>query len=370
MPKSKRLHFKDIDALRFVAFLPVFLFCVFYLSRTEPEGFHYELTNALSIIKQNSLDFFFFLSAFLLSSHSLREYKYNQSFSLRGFYIRRLIRIMPLFLFGIIFAFLIHPWILNTLKLNTIEAPVYSNYLLLFPNYFSSLTQEQYVYVSILWSIYMFILFYLVWGIVLKYFSSHLKTIAFGAMVIGVVARIIHHYLDFSFEFDPLSFGVPIGFGTVLAVMIRNESPYIERIKVLPRKLLIPFYAAGCLIAALGYLATSNFILNNLVPFVTCSFYSFVIVEQTFGKNSFVKLREYKIFSHLGKISYGLIFYQSIINVLIIIGLESLEFDISSVSVKIAFVMLSFILSWVIADLSYNLLEKPLLRLRREFKKI
>jgi peptidoglycan/LPS O-acetylase OafA/YrhL len=370
MPKTKRLHFKDIDALRFLAFLPVFLFCVFYLSRTETEGFHYELTNALSIIKQNSLDFFFFLSAFLLTSHGLREYKYNDSFSLRSFYIRRLMRIMPLFLIGIVFAFFVHPWVLNTLKLNTIESPIYSNYLLLFPNYFSSLTQEQYVYISIIWSIYMFILFYVVWGIVLKYFSRHLKTIALATMIIGVAARITHHYLDFSFEFDPLSFGVPVGIGTLLAVMIRNESPYLDRIKVLPRKLLIPAYVVGCLVVVLGYLVTPNFIFNNIVPFLTCSFFSFVIIEQTFGKNSIVKLREYKIFTHLGKISYGLIFYQSIINVLIVIGLDSLEFDISSVSVKFAFVFISFILTWIIADLSYNFFEKPLLRLRREFKTI
>jgi len=371
MPKSKRLHFKDIDAMRFFAFLPIFLFSVFYLTRTDDDGFHSETTIILGYIKQNSLDFFFFLSAFLITSHGLREYKYNNSFSLRDFYVRRIFRIIPLFIIGILFTFLIHPWILNTLKLNTIVPPSESSYLLLFPNYFSKHTPEQYIYLSIIWTIYMFIQFYITWGIILKFFKNNIRIISIIFILIGIVARIVHYFLDHAtFEFDTLSYGVPIGTGAILAELIRNDSPYIAKIKTLPKKLIFPIYIFGCLFVLSGYLISTNFIVASVIPVFTCLFFSFAIIEQTFGKNSIGKLRNNKVFSHLGKASYGLILYQAIINVLLVIGMDSLDFDIASETVKVAFLLISFVLTWIVADLSYNFYEKPLIRLRREFKKV
>ena len=370
MTQNKRLHFKDIDAMRFLAFVPIFLFCVFYLTRTDDEGFHSEITNLLGFVKQNSLDFFFFVSAFLLTSQGLREYKYNNSFSLRSFYMRRIFRILPLLIIGILFAFLIHPWILSTLKLNTIAAPSGSSYLQLLPNYFSELSQEQKIYLGVIWTIFMFIQFYIFWGIILKFFKNHIQTISISLIVIGIVARIIHHYFDFSFEFDTLSYGAPIGVGGILAGLIRNDSKYIEKIKLLPKKLIVPIYILGGLFVLFGYLISTNFILISFVPFFTCVFFSFAIVEQTFGKNSFGKLRNNKVFSHLGKASYGMILYQAILNVLLVIGIDSLDFDIQSETVKVVFLVISFAMTWIIADLSYNFYEKPLIRLRREFKKI
>ena len=68
--------------------------------------------------------------------------------------------------------------------------------------------------------------------------------------------------------------------------------------------------------------------------------------------------------------SYGFILYQAIIGVLIMIAIESLDFDLTSVYVIAAIVMACFIGSIVIADISYKLFEKPLIRFRREFKKV
>jgi len=368
MTQNKRLHFKDLDAMRFLAFLPIFLFCIFYLTRTEEEGFHYEITNLFGFIKQNSLDFFFFVSAFLLTSQGLREYKYKDSFSLRSFYMRRVFRIAPLLLIGILFAFLIHPWILATLKLNTVDSGY--GYLSLFPKYFTKLPQEQYIYLAVIWTIFMFIQFYFFWGIILKFFRNLIQPISIALIVVGVASRIIHHYLDSDYGFDILSYGAPIGIGGILARLIRNDSKYIEKIKMLPKKLIIPIYIVSGLFVLSGYLISANFILVSIVPVFTCVLFSFAVIEQTFGKNSIGKLRNNKVFSHLGKASYGLILYQAILNVLLVISIDSLNFDIQSETVKVAFLVISFALTWIVADLSYNFYEKPLIRLRREFKKV
>lgn len=371
MSKNKRLHFKDLDALRFLAFIPIFLFSIFYLTRTETEGVHYELTKILELIKLNSLDFFFFLSAFLLTSQALREYKYFDSFSLQKFWMRRLLRLSPLFLIALLFVFLVHPWILKILKLNSLQVPGVFDYFIHPPFRFSIISKEQFIYSSTAWTIYMFAQFYLVMGFILRYFHKKILLVSVVFLIAGITTRIVHYLADLPFEFDMLAFLSPAGIGLILGWLVRNESPYIAIIKQLRKPILIAIYTLGVLWLTIGYiLASGNFFLTAIVPLTTCVFFSFVVIEQTFGKNSLFKLRKNKVITHLGKISFGMIVYQSILNTLILIGFDSLDFEINSQGTKILFAAISFILTWVSADLSYNLLEKPLLRLRREFKKI
>lgn len=369
MPKSKRLHFKDIDTLRFFALVPVILYCSFHLTLTENEGVHYEMTRLFAYLKQNSLDFFFFISAFLLTSHALREYKYTQQFSLRDYFVRRLFRLGPLLFFGLLFAFLVHPWILGILKLNHIESPSPFGYLLLIPNYLQKAAPEQYVYLAVIWTIFMFVQFYLVWGIVLRFFKANLNTVAVICIAIGIADRIVHHFTAVSFEFDTLAYGAPVGMGTLLARLVREDSPYLKKIATLPKRLVFPSYLVGLVIVLGAYLVSPNFIYAGFVPVITCFFFGCIIIDQTFGKNTPVKFRNNKFFSHLGQISFGIIVYQSMIGVMMVIGIDSLDFEIASATVKIAFTLVSFVLAWIAADISYNFIEKPLLRLRREFKK-
>lgn len=62
--------------------------------------------------------------------------------------------------------------------------------------------------------------------------------------------------------------------------------------------------------------------------------------------------------------------FQSIIGILLMIGAESLDFNLSSIYVILLLVIVGFVSTTIVADLSYKLFEKPLLRIRREFKKI
>ncbi|MBK9193185.1 MAG: acyltransferase [Crocinitomicaceae bacterium] len=369
MPKSKRLHFKDIDAMRFFAFLPVYVYTILFLTRTENEGFHHELTMIFSFIKTSSLDFFFFTSAFLLTSLGLREYKYNQNFYLKGYLLRKIIRLGPLILIGLAFVFIVHPWILKILKLNAINAPASTGFFTFQQSYLDAFTKEQFVYIAVIWSAMTFLLFSLLWGFVLKFFKKSLPGIFIGLMIAGFAMRILTHYLELSIDFNILAFGIPIGFGGLLAKWVREENPVLNKIKTIPKKYVTPIYITGICIITGGYVISENFILVGLMPAFTCAFFGFLILDQTFGKNAPVKFRNNKVFSHLGKISYGLLVYQSMVNVLIVIGIDSLDFEISSASVKIAFALVGFVFSWIIADISYNFVEKPLHRLSREFKK-
>ena len=123
MPKIKRLHFKDLNALRFIAFTPVFLFFCMTLLKSEKVIFSNELFGYFKLMSIGSFDFFFFLSSFLLTSLAIREYKYKNKFSLKSFYVRRIIRVIPLLVVLITFFLYLHSKIIDLLKLTKNDIP-------------------------------------------------------------------------------------------------------------------------------------------------------------------------------------------------------------------------------------------------------
>ena len=354
--------------MRFIAFIPVFLFCALYLLSSDDNPFVSDLSNLLGYIVQNSLDFFFFISSFLLTSHALREYKYNKRFGLKAFYVRRVMRIAPLLIIAVIFAFILHPYIIKILDFEPITKPNISNYLLHFPNHHSGLTKEQFIYFSVIWTIFMLIQFYALWGFVLKFFKQYFVYISWGLILIGIVSRTLHILNETEFEFDILGSGIPVGIGALIANVVRNDERTIEMFKDLNMGTHILVYLIGTALILFGYLFIGDTYATALVPLITCSFYAYVVIEQTFGKNSFVKLRKSKLMGRLGRISYGMIIYQSLIMVIGIISIDSLNLDISSIPVQIGFIVVSLFLTWIAADVSYNFFERPIYSIKKEFK--
>lgn len=370
MPKNKRLHFKDLNALRAIALVPIFLFCILFQINSSQTGILYDVTLLIGKIAANSLDFFFFLSAFLITSHGLREYKYVGNFSLKNFFFRRALRLGSVLFFGLLFTFLIHPWLIEVLDLHKITFPSKEPYFFLVPNFLSDFTGHQLLYLSIICSIYMFIQFYVLWGLIMRFLSNQLLIISGLMVLVGIVIRVIHFMNDSSYLLDTFAYGVPIGFGAITAIAIRSEWTIVESLKDVSKNANTIIYVIGGLVFIGGYIVTSMGYISVLIPILTSLFYAYVIIEQTFGKNSFVQLKNKKILTYIGKISYGFILYQAIIGVLIMIAIESLDFDLTSVYVIAAIVMACFIGSLVVADISYKLFEKPLIRFRREFKKV
>lgn len=354
--------------MRFVAFVPIFLYCALFLLNVE-DGIIADATIILESLKANSFDFFFFLSAFLLGSHALREFKYNQKFQLRNFYVRRILKIFPVLIPALIFGFLIHPWIINVLKLTEVTIPKMTSHFIMFPRDYSYFSQEQFIYFAVLWSVIMFLIYYLFIGVIFKFFKDYLKVISYGLIAIGLGTRAFYFLSDSTFEFNLLSFGVPVGFGLIMADIVRNSNRISDLFKELNKRNHAVVYLIGVPALLLGYFFTKGTVFSLVVPLITCAFYGYVILEQTYSKDSIVKFRKLKTLSKLGRISYGLIVYQSIVLVITLISFESLELEIASLFVKALFFVIGMILTYLVANFSYRVIEKAALTIRREFKK-
>jgi peptidoglycan/LPS O-acetylase OafA/YrhL len=370
MPKIKRLHFKDINGLRFFAFLPIFFYFTSILLKNEKNIFSIDVSNILKNLSMNSFDFFFLLSSFLITSLALREYKYRQKFSLKNFYFRKILRLAPILILGLFFLFYFHDKIILFLKLSPLETQSAKYYLLGVPNHLAKFTKEKEAYTIAIWMIYAYTQFYIIWGVVLKYFKPFISHFAIIFIFIGVISRLFHTLNAHDYIFDTLAYGVPIGIGALIANYNRTHSNIKDYFKNLSKKNIKFFYSIGLLNLLVLYPLFNHSVLSACIPFVTSTFFIFIILEQTFSKHSIFKLRKSKISSRFGKISYGLLIFTPIIGTLIIIAFESLDKSTDTILYKLIFTILTFMLTWVVSDLSYNFYEKIFNRIRRDLKKV
>lgn len=372
MPKNKRLHFKDIDGIKGILSISLIVFCSLsiYDVKGEELGLLSHFENFLFDFNQNIIDFFFLTSSFLVTSQGLREYKYLKSFSLKNYVIRRILRLLPVFILALLFAFMWHPWLVKILGLRALEPLSIINYITFIPNYTSNPSGDQAIYLAVLFFIYMLIQQYLFLGILLKFLDKYLSIIGVVLILIGLAWRIIYILLAKEYLFDTVAYFTPMGIGILLALVIRNDHAIVHKLKMIAKSNVILIYAIGFL-----FMLTSQFILKGtlfeaIIPLILGIFYSYIIIEQTFGKNSIIKFRTLKIFTRLGKMSYGLIMYNALISILFMIGIESLDYDLNKPLLLVIVFISSFILTIIITNISFKLFEKPLSRIKKDFKRV
>src|SRR3984957_5422234 len=98
--KPRRFYRPELDGLRFYAFLGVFVCHTVPNEAKFYSDLHLPMPRLLAAVVRSGaagVDLFFVLSAFLITSLLLRERQDTGEISLRLFYIRRILRIWPLY---------------------------------------------------------------------------------------------------------------------------------------------------------------------------------------------------------------------------------------------------------------------------------
>lgn len=104
---KKRIYFENLDGLRFLCFLSVFFFHSFYTDSSELKTSSVYHFVKVGIFGNGNIgvNFFFVLSGFLITFLLLEEKKLRGQIKLKNFWLRRILRIWPLFLFLCVFRF-------------------------------------------------------------------------------------------------------------------------------------------------------------------------------------------------------------------------------------------------------------------------
>ena len=109
----KHVFFDNLDGLRFLSFFYVFIAHSF--PTDDPAIYNslwYRIIKGKMFLDgEPGVSFFFVLSGFLITYLLLKEKEFTQKINLKAFYIRRILRIWPLYYFSVFFGFAIFPYL-------------------------------------------------------------------------------------------------------------------------------------------------------------------------------------------------------------------------------------------------------------------
>lgn len=178
---SKKVYFPNLDGLRFYAFLAVFFAHSFWTESdyiSQNRGF--ALMKDIAYKGVSGVNFFFVLSGFLITYLLLAEKANTGRIAIGAFYMRRILRIWPLYYFVVLVGFVIIPFVQGKLGQATSERGNILYYLAFIGNFDVKPTSAV---LGILWSIAVEEQFYLVWPIVFRLVPSRYYYLLFPVII-------------------------------------------------------------------------------------------------------------------------------------------------------------------------------------------
>ena len=360
---GKRIYRPELDALRFFAFLAVFFHHAINVSPNSLLMRHPFFRQWLPVTKEAcgfGLSPFFFLSSYLITALLTIEKKKTGTVDLRKFYIRRILRIWPLYFFFLGVAFCLG-LILTKYRIEPVRLLALA---LLAGNWYSVLHGTGTLSIFQLWSISIEEQFYLVWPSLARVTTR--KTLIWLCGLICVMSTVVAGLLVESGSTAIAvwcnSFVESIFFasGALMALWIgiaeRTKSIRNAAISILAG--IVVFIGAE----RLGGLTNHNgqphavaFAIGYPLVALGCGLvlWGFLCIPSAFLPAPLV---------YLGRISYGLYVFHG----LAMIWVESsMARFLPPGGVSL---MAEVVLASILAALSYQFLEKPFLRLKSRFE--
>lgn len=297
---------------------------------------------------------FFVLSGFLITYLLLDEINLTTKINMKNFYIRRILRIFPLYYLILIFSFFILP---NFTFFSFPDKPIsFENfplkqlilYFTMFPN-LAAANFSSIPFASQSWSIGTEEQFYLIWPIIFILFPKRkIQMIILTIIIYLIIKFFLKNNNTFLYNFWMLFNIDCMAIGGVIAYIKFNNLPILKY-----------------LINTRTFILTLIFLLMLILFGINFGFFHYEIYASLFSililnlacNKNISNLLEFKILDYLGKISYGLYMYH-VIAIFIIIKITNNSLLIY---------LFSILSTIIIAHISYNYFEKPFLKMKKKF---
>jgi peptidoglycan/LPS O-acetylase OafA/YrhL len=351
-----------LDILRALAFLLVFVAHGLVNELDEPTQL-----GAIGRAGEFGVCVFFFLSSYLITELLLREKRETHTIHIPAFYVRRILRIWPLY-----FAMIGVGWLYGLFSpTHTVSLAWGAALMLLFTNWYTAGHGYPPGFLFPLWSISLEEQFYLVWPCIVKYLGpGSLLGICAVLMTTAylTLARLLHQgaVLDPGIWVNSLVQFQFFALGTMTAIALRGHVPRLSR------AMRVALFVAGllCMRAAQAAVYSEDPVLPHdmlhigpryliALPGCLCLFFSCLALPAGRLQRPFV---------YLGKISYGLYVFHVLWlgaarDLLLHLGgsrLSSLAFQLIVMAIALPGTV-------VTGMLSYRYLESPFLRFKKRF---
>ncbi|WP_336517497.1 acyltransferase [Pollutibacter soli] len=367
---KKKVYFPNLNGIRFIAAFLIILHHAELLKFSAGLPNYWEAYPFFEMIGKQAVVLFFVLSGFLITYLLLAEEHFFKRISIKNFYVRRILRIWPLYFLIIGLAYFVLPNIPAMVIPGHEKQVLYQQLglkLVLYVFFLANLVLAKFgidPYVSQTWSIGTEEQFYLVWPVFLSKVKRNRLAIMFTviflymAMERLLASSISDHWpqIDVLRSFW-LLFNIDcMVIGAVFAVLLfRNHS--------LLRWLMQPvfFYVVlsiTCLLLILGI----------RLPVFQNEFYAilFGVIILNFAANKRNRISlENRAFNFLGNISYGMYMFHPIA-ILLAFGICTS----TGMMRNMTFYPLSVLLTILFAAVSYYLFERHFLKLKEKFSSI
>ncbi|MBX6314317.1 MAG: acyltransferase [Isosphaeraceae bacterium] len=389
-PGGERVYFPQLDGLRLIAFVLVYLFHQgvpqfegwinaldrtirgFFSTARRPPGPALGFT-----IRDNGwvgVQLFFILSGFLITTLLLREERRFGRIDLRSFWVRRILRIWPLYYLTLFLGFFALPWAQGVVSSSSYVELLRRHlpwFLVFLGNWsmgFGGPPMNDAI--TVLWSVCVEEQFYIVCPLLLALVPSRLRITAVGLLIgFSLLGRYLLAQAGSSpllFQFNSVTQLDTLLSGVLLALLF-DKYPPSERAGRLMGLLQWPVWIA------VAWLLTRPSLAHETVARRTWDFVALwmigtgVVGIALLGKGWFVRFLVYPRVVWLGKISYGLYMYHEITLWLT----RSLFGDLPWFPNKEHWqAITAATLTVAVAALSYYGFERPFLKLKRRWTRV
>ncbi len=379
---SNKKYFENLDGLRFLAFFSVFIsHCFVFLGYKNASHIGDRIISHFFIHGDLGVNFFFVLSGFLITHLLLNEKKKNKTISIRKFFMRRLLRIWPVYFLTLLIGFFVLPALFQNVSKDylpfEVNVPLSKLvwYSLFVVNFDMVLNGVNYLTVVVLWSISIEEQYYLIWPLIAKFASKYLLVVVLCMLFLLSFWYRYTNYLDISkISYSTFSVINNLAVGGLCSWGIFYSRKFTNVFVNLNKPVIILvyfFFALSIPLRGFTYYFNDNLdrLLVSTAPFVFSLFFAFIILEQNFSRHSFYKMHNIKLFSDLGAISYGLYCYHMIS--IFIVEFMFKSFFNSDQSNNLAIFIFKALISLTLTILagwfSYQYYEAKLLKLKNKF---
>jgi peptidoglycan/LPS O-acetylase OafA/YrhL len=364
---------KELDGVRGVAVLMVMTAHIFSQAEVFWKNGLTEFFSLATAMGLTGVDFFFVLSGFLITSILLKNK--GQQHYFRNFYARRSLRIFPVYYFCITIIFIGY-FVFGNASIQTVFSTGFWFYSYLH-NWIYAINAAPGLYFSHLWSLAIEEQFYLTWPLVIFFVDrKYLFQIGTGVILLALAVRIFVVFglgnLDIINTFPYYSTITRIDslmVGALIAVAFQTDTLKQQLAKDAPKLLLMFFVVVGACVAVqpASPIWNNRSMLTIGLTVIALLAGALIILLQTQEENHparrFFRLPSLLFF---GKYSYALyLFHWPIASLLITLYGKS---NATGWPVWLSFLIIFYGGTILAALLSWNLLEKHALKLKRHFE--
>jgi peptidoglycan/LPS O-acetylase OafA/YrhL len=358
-------HLPGLDGLRGLAALGV------TIHHFEQVRFVYGFPNFWQVTAINRLggvcvSLFFVLSGFLITLLLLWERNRTGRISVGNFYMRRILRVWPLYFVITFLGFFILPF-LQIMHVPTFAPVVDPNYwkkfglYLVFAPHIEAYFYPSVQYAGVLWSVGVEEWFYLGWPWLLIWARRRLWQILVGVIIFFLVGRsVLHsstaHYLLSQVRFDCMAVGA---FGA-LAYVVRPPALVAIATRMSTRSAQI---AMIVLMLAAALFLQYVVRVEPLEETIFSVFFVLLILNLSLNPAPILRL-DHPALRWLGKVSYSLYCFNWVALVGALLILRPMGIDLSGLPGHLFHFGVAMALSVGVAGMSYFCIERPFLNLK------